>query len=124
MDQDNTLNDILESVSFIKDHAASKDDIANMATKSDLFGLATKDDIADMATKSDLFGLATKDDIADMATRTDMSEMKNEIITHIDGFAAMQQKLDLELGALRMKYERLEGFVKQLAAHAHVTLDY
>ncbi|MEK7620394.1 MAG: hypothetical protein AAB413_04115 [Patescibacteria group bacterium] len=51
-------------------------------------------------------------------------ETRSEIMSHVDSFIHLHNKLDTELTALRGKYDRLEGFVKQLAAHAHITLEY
>lgn len=43
-----------------------------------------------------------------MFTKDEAREMKDEIFTHIDGFVKLHQILDMELVALRSKYERLE----------------
>lgn len=51
-------------------------------------------------------------------------ETRSEIMNHVDNFMHLHNKLDTELTALRGKYDRLEGFVKQLAAHANITLEY
>ncbi len=51
-----------------------------------------------------------------------LSEMKSEIISHINGFIILHQKLDTELAALRAKYDRLESYIHQLAQHAHIEL--
>ena len=67
---------------------ATKSDIKDMATKSDITRLeakmATKDDIKDMATKSDITKLevkmATKDDIKDMATKSDIGKLEKAMI--------------------------------------------
>lgn len=48
--------------------------------------------------------------------------LKSEIMTHTDGFIGLHQKLDLELVALRAKYDRLESYIEQLAKHANITL--
>ncbi len=48
--------------------------------------------------------------------------LRSDIMTHMDGFIGLHQKLDLELVALRAKYDRLESYIEQLARHAQVTL--
>ena len=53
-----------------------------------------------------------------------LANQKSEIVSHIDGFIVLHQKLDTELAALRAKYDRLEGFVQQLAKHAQIELEY
>lgn len=85
MNQDKTLQDILEIVQFIKDNAASKADLDRFPTKIDL--------------------------------ETRLTEVKTELMTHIDSFIVLHQKLDTELTALRAKYDRLEGYLQQVAKH-------
>lgn len=61
-----------------------------------------------------------------MVTRGEMKDeislAKTEIMTHMDGFIGLHQKLDLELVALRAKYDRLESYIMKLAHHANVEL--
>ena len=68
---------------------------------------------------------AIKDEII---THTELDqklfETRSEIMSHVDSFIHLHNKIDTELTALRGKYERLEGFVKQLAAHANIKLEY
>lgn len=56
--------------------------------------------------------------------RESLFEVKSEIMSHVDSFMHLHNKLDTELTALRGKYDRLEGFVKQLADHANIKLEY
>lgn len=51
-----------------------------------------------------------------------LDKVKSEIMTHMDGFIGLHQKLDLELVALRAKYDRLESYIEQLAKHAQIVL--
>lgn len=61
-----------------------------------------------------------------MVTRDEMKDeislAKTEIMTHMDGFIGLHQKLDLELVALRAKYDRLESYIMKLAHHAKIEL--
>lgn len=66
--------------------------------------------------------MATKRDLERFATKDELQTAKSDIITHMDGFIGLHQKLDLELVALRAKYDRLESYIEQLARHANVTL--
>jgi hypothetical protein len=66
MDDSKALKDILETVVFIKDNAASKADLAAFELR-----VATKEDLVDFATKDDLRG------------------MKNELTTHLDGLVVL-----------------------------------
>lgn len=43
-----------------------------------------------------------------MMTKHDAGEMENRMLDHIDGFIKLHQTLDIELVALRSKYDRLE----------------
>ena len=51
-----------------------------------------------------------------------LTDFKAEIISHIDGFIVMHQKLEAEVMALRAKTDRLESYIRQLAQHAHINL--
>lgn len=66
--------------------------------------------------------MATKHDLERFATRDELQTAKSDIMTHMDGFIGLHQKLDLELVAMRAKYDRLESYIEQLARHANVTL--
>jgi hypothetical protein len=96
MNQEQAINDILEIVSAIKDSMVTRD--------------AFDSRMSDMVTKNDL--------------HESLFDVKSEIMSHVDSFMHLHNKLDTELVALRGKYDRLEGFVKQLAAHANIKLEY
>ena len=74
MDQEKALQNILESVEFIKDNAATKDELKDLEERID----------------------------------SKLTEAKDEIMTQIDKFIALHQKLDLEMSAFRSRFERLE----------------
>lgn len=46
-----------------------------------------------------------------LVTKDQLHVVEDRVITHIDGFIKLHETLDLELAALRGKYERLEGRV-------------
>lgn len=52
--QEKNIKDILDIVVFIKDNAATKEDLNGFATKKDLERFATKEDLERFATKEDL----------------------------------------------------------------------
>ena len=70
--------------------------------------LTTKDDLRDMATKSDLVELrgdmATKSDVRDMATKSDLAELRGDMSVQIANIRsemqAMELRLTLRLGAI------------------------
>ncbi|MFH1767487.1 MAG: hypothetical protein ABH826_05405 [Patescibacteria group bacterium] len=97
--EEKILNEILETVGFLKDNMVSKTDLDE--------GLAS--------VKGEL-----RAEMSEM--KGEMVEMKSDLMTHMDGFIGLHQKLDLELVALRAKYDRLEDYVRQLASHANVEL--
>lgn len=86
-----------------------------MATKEDLKSFATKEDLQRLGLR-----MATKEDLKRFATKEDFAEFKNEILTHIDGLAVMQEKLNLEFLALRSRYERLESVIIQITKQLHI----
>lgn len=71
------LNEILETVIFLKDNAVTKNELEEKLS----------------------------------AVKT---ELRNEIITHVDGFITLHKKLDTEYAALYYKYDRLETRVEKL----------
>ncbi|MBI4262374.1 hypothetical protein HY624_02515 [Candidatus Uhrbacteria bacterium] len=54
--------------------------------------------------------------------RAEITAAKSEIMTHVDSFIVLHQKLDTELTALQSKYERLEGYIQKLAKHLQLSL--
>jgi hypothetical protein len=106
--QEKNLQEILEIVSFIKDNAATKEDLENTATKEDLQDLEVKMD-------SKLQDLEVK-------MNSKITEAKDEILTRIDGFIVLNQKIDIELLALRAKYDRLEATVKKVLEHLQIEI--
>jgi hypothetical protein len=97
MDQGKQLQDILEIVTFVRDNAATKEDLERFATKEDLERFATKEFLDEK-----------------------LAETKNELMNHIDTFIGLHQKLDIELTALRSKYDRLETSMKKVLDHLHL----
>ncbi len=95
MEENNTMNDILEIVQFLKDNAVSKEEaVTQQSLQIELSKLATKKDLGDV--------------------RAEMKEMKNELIGHIDSFTKLYEKLDHELVALRGKCDRHEELFQKL----------
>ncbi len=106
MDQDDeTIKDILQIVTFLKD---------NMASKDDLVDLATKDNLSTTEERLKRY--------VDERLEERLTETKSEIIGHIDYFIGLHQKLDTELTESRSKYDRLEEHLHKLAAHVQFEL--
>ena len=102
-----TLNDILETVTFLKDHAMTKEE---GVTKKELLGLEQR-------IGGKFSYLEDK-----MATTVALTEAKSEVITHVDDFITLHKKLEVKLIALQSKYARLEGQLHFLAKHLNVAL--
>jgi len=120
MNQEKTIQDILEVVTYLKDNMVSGDKFEertkNFATKDDLKDFATKDDLKDFATKDDLLdikeelhGFVTQDYLDDK-----LFEIKNELMNHIDGFIGLHHKLDIEFTSLRATVNRLEEEIQAM----------
>lgn len=118
MDDSKVLKDILETVVFIKDNAASKADLAafeeRMASKADLERFATKEDLAAFELR-----VATKEDLAVFATKEDLRAMKNEVMTHLDALVVGHKKFVVELAAVQYNYRHLDTQLQQLAKHVN-----
>jgi hypothetical protein len=99
------LQDILDIVRFTQD---------NMATKLDLKRFVTKADYQ--------FGLQQLSrEITE--TKAKIDQLNVTFTTHLDGFVGLHKKLDVELVALRAKYDRLESYIEQLAKHTKLQLE-
>ena len=72
---------------------ATKEEVAALATKGELFALATKDELATFATKDELTALATKEEVATFATKDELTALatKEELAT----FATKDELTDL-----------------------------
>ncbi len=82
---DQMLHDILETVNFIKDNAATKTELTN--------GLDQVE--ACLEKKIDDF-------------RVEVNQKFDEVVGHVDAFAKLHETLDQEMVSLRGKYDRLE----------------
>ena len=82
------LHDILDIVTFIKDNAATKEELAR--------------------------GLNNLRFEFDKKLNATTGELRNEIINHVDGFIGLHKKLDTEYAALSYKHDRLENRVTKL----------
>lgn len=124
MAEEKVLQDILETVTFLRDHGASKEDLAALEQRVDkrLNQMASKDDLAAFATKKDLDAFATKEDLDAFATKENLATMKRELIGHIDAFAVSVKKFDEELAATQSNYDFLWKQIQFLAQNAHVQL--
>lgn len=100
MGQEQAINDILEIVGAIKDSMVTHDEL-----DARLISMESR--------------MVARDEF-----HQTLFDVKSEIMGHVDSFIHLHNKIDTELTALRGKYDRLEGFVKQLAAHANIKLEY
>jgi len=117
-ENDPTMSAILETVTFIKDHAVTQKEFSDglAAMRTDLVAVM---DTKFTAMRTDLVAVMdTKNNVlADRlisAFEERLSQKSSEVVTHVDAFAALHQKLEQELTALRGKYERLEERLERL----------
>jgi len=105
------IKDILETVQFIKETAATSHELGEVRDEV----TQVRDEVTQV-----------RSDLHDFKHTVDekLTEVKSDIITHVDGIIILHQKLDTELAALRAKYERLESHVLLLAKHANIQLDF
>lgn len=137
MDQNETIQEILGIVTFIKDNAVTREEaVTKDYFEERLANLVTKDDFenrlnqfkADLVTKDyfekRLTGFESRFD--DLVTKDyfeeHLTEFRSDILTHVDGFLVLNHKLDIELVALRAKYERLEDQLRQIVRHLQIKL--
>lgn len=121
MDQAQAIKDILETVQFLRDHAVSKEDAAVFATKEDLKLFATKEDLRNMEDRlSQQF--ATKEDLQSFATKEDLRQMKDDIMAALDALVVLHKKLEMEVAAMHVNYQRVTGQLERLARHVQFDL--
>jgi len=92
MENTSAMKDILEIVQFIKDNAASK---------QDLLGLATKTDLAQLDGTVKLL-------------KSDFEEFKDDVLTTLDKHSVILQRLDQERTFTLERVKNLEEDVKQI----------
>lgn len=120
--QEQNIKDILDIVTFVKDNAATKEELDKFATKEDLDRFATKEDlkIVKDEIKEDLKSFATKEDLSTVKDEImdkveyRLKETKDEIMTQIDGLIVLVKNFQAELAALRSKQERMEIVLKKV----------
>lgn len=99
---------VLSLLQKIQSEMATKSDIASvrseMATKKDLD--AIKKDVAELRGEQvSMFAFLQENTV----TKRDLEEAKSEMMTHVDGLAAYNQKFDQELLMIRNRQDRLEA---------------
>ena len=102
------IDEILEVVTFIRDTAATKEELAR-----DINAIDARFDSIDQQ-----FDDANRRfDVIDAR----FIETERTIISHVDEFVGMHKKLDTELAALRFKYERMEEKMNSIMNHLQLS---
>ena len=110
--QNKTLNDILETVTFIKENAATNGELTGLEER-----MTKKFTGLEQRMEGRFMHLEEQ-----MTTKEDLTTAKTEIMTHVDDFITLHRKLETELVALQSKYTRLESQIQLLAKHLHFAL--
>ena len=119
-DQEKNIKDILETVNFIKDNAASKDDLTEIS-----------DDLN--VVKEDLTGVKNELNLVkvNMATKEDLNQFEkelkgefNQLQTAVDNFAKKTDNYFQEVAALNSKVNRHEKWIQSLASKLEINLEY
>lgn len=117
-DQNKTIQDILEIVTFIRDNAVSKDEFNEFGTevKKEMNGLKTELQQEIKQVKTELqqeikevkFELKQESSQIKTELQQEIREVREEIVNHVDGFIGLHKKTDTVVTALRSKTSRLE----------------
>ncbi len=99
----NVLQDILETVQFLKDNAVTKDDLVNFATKDDIYRLDQK--IDDLRTDMNARFDEVVNEICDVKAR--LARLEKQTKEDLDVYAS-------EIVSLKEKVKRLEQQVAVL----------
>ncbi len=113
MNQEKALQDILEMVGFLRDHAMTKEEgVTKDELNNQLNGLRTE--IAQRLTE-------VKEDITKEVDQK-LLEVKSDIMNPTDGFIGLHKKLDIEFTALRSKYDRVNETVNKILTQFNLQL--
>jgi uncharacterized protein YeeX (DUF496 family) len=108
MNQEQTNKDVLEMFTFIRDHAATREDIELLNQKID--------DVSDkLSLKID--ELDIKIDRVKDGLEQKIDSVKNEMLEHVDGFIGLHKDQESEQAALAVSHHRLEQKVEKIAVH-------
>lgn len=103
--QQNKIDDVLEIVTYIKDNAASKDDLKPLATKEEVAGL--------------------KNEVAKVKTEVKNIDGKlNNLINSVDRLVKHLEDIKTEQTAMNKAIKRHENWIQQLADKLDVKLEY
>ncbi len=105
-----TVRGTLETVEFIRDHAATKEDLMR-----EIAGIRRE---LQQAVKT----LDAKMDRVQENMATDLEKAKDEMLNHVDGFAKLYKDNDTELNALVAHYKELEEKVNMIIKHLGLKL--
>lgn len=103
------LSGVKEDLAGVKeDLAGVKEDLAGV--KEDMTGMkldmtGMRQDIENLQGEHHAFVEFARESLA---TKQDLQDVKSEIMTHVDGLAAHNQKFDQELLMMRNRQDRLE----------------
>ncbi len=89
-----TIAEVFEVVTFIKDNAATKDDIVEL-----------KKEIRRLDIKID----TVKEDLEEK-----INSVRNEVLDHVDGFIGIAKKQEQEFSVLVARHDRLEKKVEKI----------
>lgn len=104
MSQDKMIQDILEIVTFIKDNAATRAEVQEMGQEI----------------RKELYATEGRLERKISAVSEEITRTRSELTEQIDHFITLHQKLEIELTAMRAKYERLEQLVYKMAKQLNI----
>ncbi len=110
------LDDILEIVTFIKDNAATKQDLSAVEQRLD----SRIDKLDNKVDKLDDKVNKLSDKVNQLETQ--IHEVKNEMIDHVDGFIGLHRKQEVELAAMAMRQNRTDANVNKIAKHLNLEI--
>lgn len=101
------LQDILETVHFIRDNAVTKDEFHEEVNRLD----------SRIGRLDERVG-GLENHVKEIDHH--ITDTRDEMIAHIDQFIALHNKLDTELVSLRNKCDRLESQLRQVFLHLNL----
>jgi len=105
------LQDILETVNFIKDSAVSKEEFGRLETRFD--GLTKDVSNLRIEVRQNKEELDLRMDRMEGRFNRRIDDLEDKMTNYFDSFVGMYKKVDIEVASLRSAYNRLEQKIEK-----------
>lgn len=107
--QDKKMDDIFETINFLKDNSVTKDEFQQLSGEFHQLSGEFQQHVGEFQSFRE-------------ETKEEFRKVRSEIIDHVDGFVGLHQHLEVELAAVTNKTNRLESQIGIIAKHLQLEL--